>query len=150
MSAKYGTTGAEDAVTSSYTTALHLTASTARRGRIYDFMVGASGTPADNALVWTLMRFTVAPTSTAVTPQALDPGEPTAQLTAGETATAEGTVTANSEMIELPINQRASYRWVAAPGGELVVPASSGNGISARVKSAGYTGAAEATLHHEE
>jgi hypothetical protein len=150
MGAKYATTGQEDGVGASYTTALHITASTSTRGRAYDFMVGASGTPADNSLVWTIMRFTVAPTSSSVTPTAIDPGEPAAQLAAGENATAEGTVTSGSEVLELPINQRASYRWVAAPGGEIVIPASSGNGISARVKSAGYTGAAEATFHHEE
>ena len=150
MAARYATTGQENAVTAAYTTALSLTGGTGLRARIYDFMIGASGTPADNALTWALMRHTVAPTVTAVTPTPLDPADVAAEAAGGENATVEGTVTAASELFELPINQRASYRWVASPGGELVIPAVAANGISARVKSAAYTGAAEASFHHEE
>lgn len=150
MGAKYASTGEENAVTSSYTTALHVSGGTGLRVRLYELMLGQGGTPADNAIYWALMRHTALPTSSAVTPTPLDPADPAAEATAGENATAEGTVTAGSELLELAINQRASYRWVAAPGGELIVPASANNGISARVKAAAYTGAAGATIHHEE
>ena len=37
------------------------------------------------------------------------------------------------------MNQRASYRWVAAPGSELVYPALANNGFVLRAKSGGYT-----------
>ena len=150
MSANYATTGEENAVTTGYTTALYLRGGTGLRARIYDFMIGANGVPADNALTWALMRHTAEPTATAVVPTPLDPADVAAEIVAGENATAEGTVTAGSELLELAINQRASYRWVAAPGGELVIPAVAANGISARVKSAAYTGAAQTTLHHSE
>ena len=35
------------------------------------------------------------------------------------------------------VNQRASYRWVAAPGSELVYPASDNNGFVGRARSGG-------------
>jgi hypothetical protein len=38
------------------------------------------------------------------------------------------------------VNQRASYRWVAAPGSEFVYPATSSAGLGLRSLSGGYTG----------
>ena len=38
--------------------------------------------------------------------------------------------TTTAEMLRVPLNHRASYRWVAAPGGELVWPATANNGIA--------------------
>lgn len=146
----YAVTGQLAAVTSSYKTAARITGGTGGRTRIYDLLLGASSTPADNTLVWALMRHTVAPTDTAVTPTALDPADVASRAAAGENATIEGTVTAGSELLELPLHQRASYRWIASPGGELVIPATASNGISARAKSAAYTGAAETTIHFNE
>ena len=146
----YAATGQLAAVSTAYKTALRVTGGTGGRTRLFDLLIGASGTPADNALTWTLMRHTAAPTDTAVTPTPLDPADVAARAAAGENASAEGTVTAGSELLELPINQRASYRWVASPGGELVIPATASNGISGRVKSAAYTGAAEATIQFNE
>jgi hypothetical protein len=51
---------------------------------------------------------------------------------------------ATAEPWYVGINQRASYRWVAAPGSEIVYPAVSsataGAGLALRVRSGGYTG----------
>lgn len=150
MGARYAETGQENAVTAALTTALHVTGGTGLRIRIYDFTVSCGGTPADNAVRWALMRHTATPTSTGVTPTPLDPADPAAEATAGENASAEGTYTAGSELFDQSFNQRAAYRWVAAPGGELIVPATANNGIGVRVSSAAYTGAADASVHHEE
>lgn len=109
-----------------------------RRGKIYDFFVGVDGTPADNAMVWDISRMTAAGTATTVTPPPLDPAD-SAMLGVGSVnATAEPTITANSSVFNLGVNQRASYRWVAAPGGELVYPATNANGLALRCKSAAY------------
>lgn len=148
--ANYATTGQLAAVAAAYKTALRITGGTTVRPKLYDLLIGASGTPADNALVWALMRLTVAGTDTSLTPTPLDPADVAARATAGENASAEATFTAGSELLELPINQRASYRWVASPGGELVIPATAAAGIGARAKSAAYTGAAEATIQFSE
>ena len=148
--ARYAATGLENIVTTALTTALHLTRGASRRARIYDFIMGTSGTPSANVLRWVLQRFTVAPTSTAVTPTALDPGDPASVTTAGENATVEGTQTAATELFDMGVNSRATMRWVAAPGGELVIPDTAANGIAARVSSPAYVLQADVTLHFDE
>lgn len=150
MGARYGVTAQESAVGTVDVTAANVVGGTGLRVRLYDFMVGAGGTPADNVLNWTLQRSTTAGTLTAVTPQALDSADPAAEATAGENATVEPTYTAGAELAEFPMNQRATYRWVAAPGGELIVPATANNGLGFQVRSPAYTGTAEVTFHFEE
>lgn len=152
MGARYAATGAEGTTGTSYTTALGLTGGTGLRVRVYDWLMSQGGTPADNAVYHALQRTTAAGTAgSSVTPAPLDTADPAATTSAGEgTFTIEPTYTAATELAEFSLNQRASYRWVAAPGGELVVPATSANGIGSRVKSAAYTGSSEVTIHFEE
>ncbi len=150
MGDRYAQTGTEAAVSASLQTVLGITGDANVRGRLYDFTVSQSGTPEDSTVNWTVMRYTVAPTGSAVTPTALDDGAPAAQLVAVEDAGTTGTHTAGSEMFDQDINERAAYRWVAAPGGELVIPANATNGMGIRTTSGAYTGTADATAHHEE
>lgn len=147
---KYAATGQENATTASLTTALSIARGASRRAKIYDFSISQGAAPADTVIRWVLMRFTAAPTVTAVVPVSLDSADPASITTAGENATAEGTYTAATELWDQSINQRALYRWVAAPGGELVIPDTAANGIGFRVLAASYTGAADASCHFEE
>lgn len=100
-----------------------------RRLRVYDMMFGSEATPADAAILWTIRRCSAAGTSTAVTPQNLDPASATTEYDAGENHTVEPTFTAGAVLLNVPLNQRATFRWVAAPGGELVMPATASNGF---------------------
>lgn len=149
-----GSAGTQQALTTTPKTLASLTAATGattlRRARIYDLMVGADGTPADNVLVFKVDRQTTVGTGTAATPTPLDPGDAAALITGNVNSTIEPTVTANSQLLEIPVNQRASYRWVAAPGGELIVPAINTNGIGVRARSPAYTGTAMVALNYEE
>lgn len=147
---KYSVTGQENAVTASLTTAACIIRGASRRAKIYDFSISQGAAPADTVIRWTLMRFTAAPTVTAVVPATLDSADPASITTAGENATAEGTYTAATELWDQSINQRALYRWVASPGSELVVPDTAANGIGVRVLAASYTGAADVSLMFEE
>lgn len=115
------------------TSILGLTSTSAIRPKIYDFMLGSDATPADNAADYVLQRHTAAGTSTSVTPQALDPGDPAATATAGKAHSAEPTYTANAIMLHIALNQRATFRWVAAPGSEIVLPATASNGVTLQV-----------------
>ena len=144
--------GTQQALSSSYKTLglVFATSGSLRRGKVFDLLFGTNGTPADNELEWQVARMTADGTETAVTPNALDPADAACLATAKANATAEPTVTANSDLLYVPINQRASYRWVAAPGSELVYPATAASGIVVRAKSAGYTGTAGAHLLFEE
>ena len=125
-------------------------ATATRRGKIYDVLIGTNGVPADNYLQWDISRMTVDGTGTPVTPNALDPADAGALGAAKNNYTVEPTVTANSSLFNVGVNQRASYRWVAAPGSELVFPATNANGLVLRTLSGGYTGSATGDWMYEE
>jgi hypothetical protein len=142
--AKYGINnslaGSQQNMSSAYKTALSVFAgATARRGKLYDVLIGTDGTPADNAVDWDISRMTADGTGTSATPTALDPADAAMLATSKVNYTAEPTVTAASSLFQVGVNQRASYRWVAAPGSELVYPATANNGLVLRAKSSGYT-----------
>ena len=152
MSDKYSATGLQTAVEASPgETCLAIVASTLTRGSVYDYVFSHGGTAADNVVTWVIQRFTVAGTEGAgVTPAPLDPDAPAAQLDGAEDHSVEPTYTAATELLDFDLNQRATFRWVAAPGGELVTPATAANGIGAQVFSAAYTGVANCTTMWEE
>jgi hypothetical protein len=120
-----------------------------RRLKIYDWMFGSEAAAADNPFLWQVARVTAGGTVTGVTPQPLDPADAATESDAGENATAEPTYTANAIMLSIPLNQRASYRWVAAPGGELVGPATASNGFGIKTPTASAV-AITTTVHADE
>lgn len=106
--------------------------STSTRGRIYDFIVGSEATPADAATRFTFRRTSTsgAASGTAITPNPLDAADPVALLSFFQLwTTSQPTITASSDILQVAMNQRATFRWVAVPDSELVVPASSSNEI---------------------
>ncbi len=126
-------------------------ASNMRRAKIYDWEFGSEATPADNAFLWQIQRCTAAGTSSAVTPQSLDAADSLAStIVCGENHTVDATRTANAFMKSIPLNQRASFRWVAAPGGEIVIPASASNGVAIMTLTAGGLVAISTTVHFDE
>lgn len=150
--------GTQQAVSSTYKTLLNVYSSSttsARRGKIYDILVGTNGTPADNYMEWDLSRFsaTAILTATAVTPNPLDVADAAMLSASYANATTENTYVNNgtgASVFYVGVNQRASYRWVAAPGGELVYPATNLAGIGGRTRSGGYTGTATMQFYVQE
>ena len=138
--------GTQQAISAAYKTLVSLTAATTglRRGKISDISLGTNGTPADNAMEYDISRQTAAGTATAATPNPVDPADGVSSTVAALNATAEPTVTATSSVFQIAVNQRATYRWVASPGSELVWPATNLAGLAVRAKSAAYTGTANA------
>lgn len=120
-----------------------------RRGKVYDLVLGSEASPADNAFLYTVQRCTAAGTSTAVTPQPLDPADAATEFDAGENHTVEPTYTSNAFVLRIALNQRATFRWVAAPGGELVYPATASNGFGIQTPTSSAV-AISATLHVQE
>lgn len=124
---------------------------TPRRGKIYDLIFGSEATPADAAILWTVQRCTAAGTSTGVTPEPLDPADAACLSDAGENHTIEPTFTANKVVLSIALNQRATFRWVAAPGGELIYPATAANGFGIQTDTiSSGTPVISATVHFEE
>lgn len=120
-----------------------------RRGKIYDFVFGAEGTPADGVYQIIIQRCTAEGTNTDVVPKPLDPADAATEADAGENHTIEPTYTAAEVMLAISLNQRATFRWVAAPGGELVYPATASNGFGIQTPTCA-TVAVTATWHFEE
>lgn len=128
MARRYNVFGSDTNTAS--TTILALTSAATIRPRIYDLLLSSDATPADNAGNYSLKRYTAAGTATAVTPVALDPADPAALASAGKAHSAEPTYTAASDVLgPFAVNQRPTFRWVAYPEAEIVLPATAANGV---------------------
>lgn len=121
-----------------------------RRFRLYDLIVGSEAAAADNALLFTVERITATGTGTAVTPKALDPADQACLAVAKDNLSGQPTVTATSVLLDIPLNQRAVFRWVAAPGSELIAPATTANGFIVNTPTATNTPAVSGTMFFDE
>lgn len=126
-------------------------AGTPRRIALYDLIVGSEANPPqDFAFLYQVQRCTTAGTGTALTPAALDSADPAALFDALENLTVDPTLTAGAILLAEAVNQRSTFRWVAAPGGELIAPATAANGFAIRTPTAGAAVAITALAHVEE
>lgn len=127
-----------------------ISGTTAVRPCIYEFVFGSSGSPADNAASFLFQRATTIGNGSAFTPVALDPADPASTTTSVITYTTGPTLTANAFLYEFGLNQRATFRWIAAPGSEMKVPATAANGIMCLNPSVSATWTAQFTLYFAE
>lgn len=114
-------------------------ASNPRRYKLFDWVFGsAEAAPADGNSLWQIQRCTTAGTAGSnPTPQAIDPGDTVAATTVcGQAHSADPTLTANAILASIGLNQRATFRWVPAPGKELICPATASNGMAFRTPTA--------------
>ena len=141
MSAAYTASG-DQTLTTSNATALTVgsNASTAQKNEIFEYVLSISGAPADSAIIWTISRCTALGTATAQTAAPLGDADRAAQAACGSNHTAEPTYAANTEVMKLlPINARATFRWVAHPDGKLKHAATVGAGFGFAAKHASST-----------
>ena len=149
MARKYVADGSQNAAAN--TTLLGLTSATTIRPVLYDLVFGSAATPADQAFNMQVNRYTAAGTSTSVTAQALDPGDPAAITTAGENHSGEPTYTSGAVVLSFSINQQATFRWVVPPDEGIVMPATANNGLGLRfITVSGGTALSEASMYFEE
>jgi hypothetical protein len=127
------------------------------RAKIYDLLVGTVGTPADNSMFWSVQRLTAGSTPpfggyASSINTALDQGDASTKMAVITNSSIETSFTyvATNYPWYVGVNQRASYRWVAAPGSEIVIPATSSAGAGLRVRSPAYTGTASGTVMWSE
>lgn len=118
-----------------------------KRVKWYDILVGTNGTPADSYVEYSVIRGTIGSTltwlgtlSSMSSAFALDMADTGFQCFCTVNAS-QGSSASYSVMAEpwyVGVNQRASYRWVAAPGSEIVSPATSsattGSGLALRMR----------------
>ncbi len=105
-------------------------------GRIKVFEINSGfilASPADQLLEIALRRFATADgTGTAArVPNPLDLADAACQATGFEDHTIEPTTfVTNTEGWKIAQHMRATYRWVAAPGKDIVVPDTTANGVA--------------------
>jgi len=131
-------------------TILEVIASTSTRIRIYDMIVGSSASPADVATDFNVIRGTVSGSGTSVTPRKIDSADPSALATSQQGTFTGQTKTSNSSIMDLALNQRATFRWIAPQDGELVVPATSDNWIGLESIASGGTPTINASMYWQE
>ena len=131
MGRRYSISGTATNTQSSTLPLMSVISTAAIRPKIYDVIFSSAGTPADNACLYQFQRCTTTGTvGSAITPQALDPNDPAAVTTAGLAVFSVGpTLTASAFLLQMAHNMRATVRWIAAPLGELVLPATASNGV---------------------
>lgn len=108
--------------------------------KLYDLIIGSDPTPADLAGEFVLNRSTTDGVGgTSLTPNPLDPQTVAASANGfggafSTTEPADGT-----DLLNIALNQRATFRWVAAPGSELIAPATNNAGLFLRSVAHGGT-----------
>jgi hypothetical protein len=149
MARRYLSIGSDAAAVD--TSLLALISAATIRPVIYELGFGSSATPADNAFLMKLQRFTVAGTATSVTPQKMDPPDPASLASAGKAHSAEPTYTSGEVVLQFAINQQATYRWVVPPDRGIVLPATAANGAGLWWGTvSGGTATCDANIYHEE
>lgn len=132
-------------------TAVTIIGGTAIRPMVNEIIVGVSTTPADQTYQACVTKFTAAGTAgSSPTPLPLDPGDVASVSTAGITHSAEPTYAATDDRLNIYLNQRATFRWVAQDGREIVGPATASNGIGTRMKASSATMTMQATVIFRE
>lgn len=120
------------------------------RAVLYELILGTDSAPADFAGEFVVNRSTTSGVGgSALTEVPLDSltVAPTTAATGGTFATTQPVDTAASELLMIGLNQRATFRWVAAPGGELIGIAAANNGLFLRSVAHGATPNVNATMH---
>jgi hypothetical protein len=119
-----------------------------RRGKVYDVLIGTNGAPVDAAIEWDIVRATITTVaatfagslSSASSTIALDPADVYVSGSLAVNSSVETQATqVGQDIWYVGVNSRASYRWVAAPGSELVYPAVSSNGFLLRARNTAGT-----------
>lgn len=100
-----------------------------RRLQLMEWIFGSEATAADNPFLWKLQRVTGAGSIafTTVTLIPLDPADAATEADAGEALTVNPGV--GNTLLSIPLNQRATNRWVAQPGVDILAPATASNGF---------------------
>lgn len=154
MAEKYST-GVATVATGTDKTAInifHAAATPTNRGRIIDIVTGGAGTPGDNAANFYVGRTTAVGTEgSGLVPNNLDPGGPAGDCDSGlGVFGGEPTYTAAKQLLSFSLNHRATFRWVASPGCELLMTATQNNGAGIKTTSATSTQAYGHTIIFEE
>ena len=154
MARTYSVVGTQN-VASPADTALTYLGATTVRPSLYWAVFNTDSDAIDFMVQWLLQRFsggTADGTGTAVTPNALNDGDPAALVSCKENHTVEPTAyTAGEIPLQISVNTRAPQQWHAHDRADrIVLPAVATEGIGFQVLNAGTTAPVTVNSHHEE
>lgn len=102
-----------------------------RRGKLVSFSVGYTTASDDGVTDYQIRRVTGSATGSSLTPNPLDPADAATEFDAKDTVTVDAASYAAGTLLDrLPLNNRATWQWMAGQGSELVYPATASNGLS--------------------
>ena len=122
------------------------------RGGIYEIDVGSVAAPADQAAHFVINRTTAVGTEgSGLVPANIDPGGPAGAYDSGIGAfSVQPTEAPAKIMLSFGLNQRATFRWVAAPECEIWMTATTSNGADLKTLSSSSTQTHSATIFFVE
>jgi hypothetical protein len=127
---------------------------TARRGKVYELLMGAASAPnaTDTPIQYDLSRVTSSGSGgTSYAPQGVDPADPTTTSAIAYITASGATVTAASTVFNVNLNQRNSQRWTAAQESQMLIyPATTSNGFVFRALSPAYGASVGTGLYFSE
>lgn len=115
-----------------------LSQATVQRCRLDHLIVKNKGTEAADAVFdYVVRRVTGSATGTALTPNPVDPNDAACRSAAKHIITADAaSFSGGAELLRVPLNNRATFQWMASDGQELVGAAVNTNGLSVGVAAA--------------
>lgn len=121
---------------------------------LYELIVSSITTaPADANIRFRVKRTTALGAGTAVTPEPLgnDPNDDRPAITSGLSNHTSEPTYAGVAFLDFGMNQRNTFRWIARPGGEILITAAKNNGLGCQcVSISAGTPELAATMHFEE
>ena len=152
MGRRYSVIGDQNASTTGATdTMLVLASATTVQPKIYGLVIGSAATPADQAVRIDLQRVTAIGADTAVTPAKHDLADPVSLTTCGSNNTGAHTYTADTVLMQISLNQQATFAWGTVPEEGFVMPATANAGAGTHfIVVSGGTALFECTFLFEE
>ncbi len=119
-------------------------------GKLHQMVIGSDAAPADIATRFDVIRITTLGTGgVAVLEKPTDPQAPAASVNLRGGTMTEPTYEADF-LLEVALNQRATFTWIANPGRELRLTAGATNGMGLRSVSSGAVPNINCTLCWDE
>jgi hypothetical protein len=119
-------------------------------GRIHQLVIGSDAAPADIATRFDLIRLTALGVGgTATVEKPTDPQAPSASCNLRGGTMTEPTYEADF-LLEVALNQRATFTWIANPGREMRLTVGATNGMGLRSIASGATPNINTTMAWDE
>jgi len=149
--AKFGSPFGKTAISITVGVASLETASSAgNRLKLSELILGSdAATLGTSNIRWDIIRSTTTATGTAITPDPLDMADTATGAVVKSNLTAQG-ATGTRVVLSIPLSQQATFRWVANPGSEIVIPSSASAGVHITTPAAGTLVSAAGSLIFEE